>query len=84
MMLAPGLPAKYDHNCRLAVGEAQAALVFDRVLDLCHIAQSHCRAITVCDHERSIILGMVRLVVCVDLQAAIAVLDGALGAVRIG
>jgi hypothetical protein len=61
------LPAKDDHNCRLAIGEANVARVFNRVFDMCQSLSRTAASSPVGDHERLIVLGMVRLVVGIDL-----------------
>jgi hypothetical protein len=73
-----------DQDRRLSVGHAEIAHILNGVLHLGDVGQLHRRAVAVGDDQRRVIRGHTRLVVGVDLIAAVAVVDGALRTVGVG
>ena len=52
--------------------------------DLGDVGEAHRRAVAVGDDQVAVVVGVARLVVDVDLEVQLALLDRALGAVRVG
>ncbi len=79
-----GLPVEDHQHRRLAVGEPGVAQVFRALDDIGDIGEPHRRAVAIGDDQRPVILGLDGLVVGVELEAAVALVDRAFRAVRVG
>ena len=79
-----GLAKQQQDDAGLAVDEPLVAQILDGIGDVGDVGEVDRRAVAVCDDERTVIGGVVRLIVGVDLQMLAIALDGALRAVGVG
>ena len=84
MMLAPGCLYRKTRTAGLPLAKSLVPYILDRVLDFGNIGQAHRRPITIGNHQGTVIGGVVRLIVGVDLEAPVTLFDHALGTVRVG
>ena len=78
-----GLPRDQHDHRRLAVEEAERAVVLDAVDDLGDVRQAHRRAVAPGDDHRRVVGGAARRRLGVDLQPPAVALDRALRPVRV-
>jgi hypothetical protein len=78
-----GLAIEDQEHGRAAVRRSRVAHVLHRVDDLGDIRKAHGRAVAVRDDQWNVLCGLLRLVVRVDLPAQVALLDRALGTIRV-
>ena len=81
--IAARLLEKDQHHRRFVVDIAHIAHILDRVADLSDVAKQHGTTVAIGDDEIGVVGRVLRLVVGVELKAALAFVDRAFGAIGV-